>query len=283
MMTPEMPSNKASVWTPPPAPNMFNEIREVKADVAMALNFNSVPLLSLALCRAHVCIGSEHRCKTTGDHSLHEALEMKLLDAISLLVKHGSKELLHEPCAGTRPLNRALKNIKCPSDTNYYAAELLLEHGADPNLASGPNMDSPLHQAAADGVVHAVLLLLKNGANPNGRNAELITPLHSLCRADAFLPKGAKEQVVKTLLEHGADPTKTDQYGHRATDYLPGLADAFGTGDRDQMTNRIRDRLQRAVFLRGRLQLTLARGCNESDLGFSRLPMVVLETIANFI
>merc|ERR1719265_2578464 len=101
---------------------------------------------------------------------------MKRLDAMTLLLKHGPKELLHEPCGGIRPLNRALKCAVNPSDTSYHAAELLLEHGADPNLGSGPNLDSPLHQAAADGAIYAVKLLLEFGANPNARNAELHTP-----------------------------------------------------------------------------------------------------------
>lgn len=301
-MTPEMPSSKAQVWTPPPAPNMYHERNEVKNDMAIALSFNSVPLLSLALCRSHVCSGREHSSgKSSADHSLHEAISMKRLDAVALLLKNGPKELLAEPCGGIRPLSRALKCAVNQTDASFSSAKLLLEHGANPDLGSGPNLDTPLHQAAADGAINAVQLLLEFGANPNARNAEQHTPLHSLCRVSNYLPRGEKEQVVNALLGCGTDPTKTDKYGLRAVDYLRSFEsgvwklplkggplelplDRQSPVQTSEMTTRIRDNLLRAAVKRARLQLILVCGTS-GDHGsiFCKLPVVILESVGRFL
>jgi hypothetical protein len=267
---------------------MYHERMEMNSELEIALSFNSVPLLSLALCRSHVCVGRENCCRNVGDHSLHEALEMRRLDAISLLLKHGSKELLREPCNGIRPLSRALRTVEEHDDTSYRAVELLLEHGADPNLGSGPNFDTALHQAAADGAADSVNLLLEFGANPNARNSDLLTPLHSLCQLSSYLQKGNKEKVVVLLLQHGADPTKLDKYGHRPADYLNMVEGPYAAIQRPsalhtEMTGRIWNRLLRASLLQVCLKLVLARGRSEGESAFCKLPRGVLETVARFL
>lgn len=219
---------------------------------------------------------------------MHEAVEIKNLAAVALLLKDGPKELLHEPCCGILPLSRALKNAAQRADQSYLAAEMLLKHGANPDLGSGSNCDTPLHQAAAAGAIHAVSLLLEHGANPNERNSEGFTPLHSLCHASTYLPRVSKEQVVVALLQKGAEPTLTDQSGHLAVDYLHSPAGPYLVMHQpnhvhNEMNNRIRERLLRAAFLYVRLQLVLASGRCENESGFSKLPLPVLETVAHFM
>ena len=72
--------------------------------------------------------------------------------------------------------------------------EILLEHGADPNLIH--DRHSPLHLAARRGDVERMRVLLRHGANPDLPDTKGWTPLHL-----AFL----FPEAVKFLIEYGAD------------------------------------------------------------------------------
>jgi len=83
--------------------------------------------------------------------------------------------------------------------------ELLLRHGADPNVRDSAG-NTALHRAAENGVTDVVAVLLRYGADPNARNKEGRTPLHvaaERCRRD----------VVELLLRHGADPNARSARG----------------------------------------------------------------------
>jgi len=99
--------------------------------------------------------------------------------------------------------------------------KILLDKGADPNLASPKTGETPLHAAAAKGFVNGTLecvkLLLEAGANPNVKSKSGIptetyyrdikvigeTPLHL---AAAY---GSKE-MIELLLKYNADPSIKD-------------------------------------------------------------------------
>lgn len=86
------------------------------------------------------------------------------------------------------------------------AAEILLEHGADPNtrtrhlVGEVPVQVSALHLAAMRGHLAAAEVLLEQGAVPNGgAEGGAPTPLHVAAGAGQL-------EMVQLLLESGADP-----------------------------------------------------------------------------
>ena len=95
-------------------------------------------------------------------------------------------------------------------------ARLLLEHGAKPDEGSEPRL-SPLMEAAAMGKPDMARVLLEHGANVNlPEPRSKMTPLHYAARYGASVPN------VRLLLEHHADTTLKDIWGH--TPYGSALA-----------------------------------------------------------
>jgi ankyrin repeat protein len=93
-------------------------------------------------------------------------------------------------------------------------AELLLQHDADPNKASENAMKvTPLHSAVANRDPQKSLaltrLLLRHGANVNVAQHGGWTPLH---QAAAH----GQREIVRMLLERGADPHATSSDGRTA-------------------------------------------------------------------
>lgn len=88
----------------------------------------------------------------------------------------------------------------------------LLNKGADPNL-QGAHGDTPLITAAKNGFDEAAGWLIGLGANVDGTNKAGETPLIiAVQQRDA--------RLVKLLLDHGADPDRTDAVaGYSARDY----------------------------------------------------------------
>ena len=109
---------------------------------------------------------------------------------------------------GELPLKAAIFNPEC--------AQLLLEHGADPNqyLADGDTILIFIIEAFRRHGNDAFTLLLGHGADPNLAHATTgLTPLMAAVFA-------SRKSYVKLLLEYGADVTQVDREGRGVLDMI---------------------------------------------------------------
>jgi ankyrin repeat protein len=199
---------------------------------------------------------------------MHQALDMQRLDVVEAVIKWGPKELLYEECEDILPLTRAMQIGLEKGDIDYSLAEALLGHGVNPNLGGGLIGETPLHLAASRGAVNGVKLLLHFGADPDVRNCQQFTPLHTVCAAHS-LPcvNWLHTEIVKLLLSRDADPTLLDMSGKRPEAYCTEYA------------QDMKHHLLEATFsmMRVRLLLALGRGGDDS---FPILPMHLVDVIA---
>ena len=135
----------------------------------------------------------------SGATPLHQAVYFKEPDAVELLLEHGAEVNIAD-AYGDTPLLR--------SASNSHMMAMLLEAGADVNVA-GTNGYSPLHQAIvyhSGDVSNALTLLLRHGADIEAKDNGGQTPLHKAARW--YDPEAAAK-----LLEHGADTQAVDEDG----------------------------------------------------------------------
>jgi ankyrin repeat protein len=94
----------------------------------------------------------------------------------------------------------------------FQTAKFLRDNGADPNVMSR-NKNTPLHSAAYHGDFEMIQLLLKYEANVNARGANGQTPLHFVTSGPYMAGPNidlSLSNIVRLLLEHGADPNAMD-------------------------------------------------------------------------
>jgi ankyrin repeat protein len=92
------------------------------------------------------------------------------------------------------------------------AAMLLIERGADVNVASHNNMKvAPLHSAVARQSRNLVELLLARGADVNAKQQAGYTPLHGAAAA-------GERELCELLLRHGADRAAQSDDGKTPAD-----------------------------------------------------------------
>ena len=127
--------------------------------------------------------------------ALHIAAEACDRTIASALLDAGAALEIRDGMNST-PLVAAIRNGCTP------VAELLVERGADVH-ADRNTPGSPVILAAARGKSRLVDLLIKAGASINQKAGELGTPLIS------WAVIGGNRQVVRSLLEHGADVNAT--------------------------------------------------------------------------
>ena len=84
---------------------------------------------------------------------------------------------------------------------NAAEVEKQLAWGVNPNSKTFRYRTAPLHEAAANGKLRIVKLLLEKGANVNVTNEGGETPLH-------YAAKHGYLEVMEILLENGADPAQ---------------------------------------------------------------------------
>ncbi len=133
-----------------------------------------------------------------------------------------TRHLLRHGADPNRQRNENISPVLVGICGNFECLRLMVEAGADVNIASKHNGETALHWVAGSDNLQAVRLLLDHGANPNARtNAGMKTyglwrdarvrgetPLH---RAAAW----GSDDAIQMLLDAGADPTIRD--AHRDT------------------------------------------------------------------
>ena len=111
-----------------------------------------------------------------------------------------------------RDLNGQTALIAAINNRDHDWTGYLLQQGADPNMA-GPNGETPLIAAARAGFGDAVDWLVQLGARVNDSNRAGETAL-------IIAVQRRQVPIVRTLLNSGADPDKTDSVaGYSARDY----------------------------------------------------------------
>lgn len=150
-----------------------------------------------------------------GCTALHFAAGRGLSDVVQVLLERGAVPNVASDAKQT-PLHWVTKWAWDPDDGEHAildqrdpvkqaeSARLLLRHGADPN-AKDFRGRTPLFDAAFDGNVALVKMLLQNGASAAVSDDDGHTPLHHTRDA----------QVARLLLAHGADVNARDKWENR--------------------------------------------------------------------
>lgn len=202
-MTPTTPGLRNQMLTPPGAPNFRREERHFEADLRMAIEWCSVPLLSMTLMRNH-----DPDC--SGNHAIHEAIRRAHMPALQFLLAQ-EPDSIEVPCRGRRPLLRAIQSLGCLPD-GMVAVRLLLQARAQPNAVSDDGLEAPLHAAAGKGCPEIVSMLLSHGADSTLALADGRTPLHAACSTELLC---FQVESLQRLLAAGCDPRRRDHTGRR--------------------------------------------------------------------
>jgi len=168
-----------------------------------------------------------------------------------LLAAGADPNALQETWPGLRPLHAAVQAIVSSDGRGDLAVlEALLEHGADVNGWTASKDQTPLLTALLEDQRAAAELLVAAGADPNVRSSEGESPLRVVAAAGdramvalllgagaaktiddwgglsgrtalAFAVERLDVEMMKMLLDAGADPAAQGDYGYTAYDYLP--------------------------------------------------------------
>src|SRR5712671_509771 len=124
---------------------------------------------------------------------------------------------------GDTPLTVALRHG--PMKTLMEVTNLLLGHGANPNLTGQPASDvqseSPISAALSRGRRDVVHVLQRHGADPNLRYDDGKTPLHVASQIGHM-------KVAQGLLELGAEIDSRDNQGRTPLHVIQGQSDDVG-------------------------------------------------------
>ena len=153
-----------------------------------------------------------------GKTPLHQAAENGQANVVQLLLDGGADQNATDK-DGETPLSWA---------SSKTVAQLLLKKGLGPNKGDNSGR-TPLHWASARGYKDVVDVFLQKGANTNQSDKDGETPLHSAIlrrhrfhdklslvskfrdNQDTETIKDDAKDVVKLLLDHGAEPNKRDK------------------------------------------------------------------------
>ena len=146
-----------------------------------------------------------HVRNDSGRTALHAASSTKQEAAARLLVSRGACVNAVDARSNT-PLMAACSESDAPytPDAVDSVARFLLENGAECNFQNNSG-DTALHEAAGSRQSGVVSVLLDHSADINSRNRAHNTALHIACNRTRNMKKIEAEEVVRKLLDRGAD------------------------------------------------------------------------------
>jgi ankyrin repeat protein len=189
------------------------------ADITAAVASGSLPNLVCSLNRRHGCLHS---------HPVHEAVKRRNVDALKMLLENGYPA--DEICTATEVPMTPLEVCLSADDGEGFGwmtideqvrlAELLLEHGADPNLCikrTWKESSTPLHIACH--LVNSLLVevLLEHKSDPNAADSMGQTALHTVATL-ANAHSGAR-CIMELLVRAGGNPLAECCRGLRPAKY----------------------------------------------------------------
>jgi ankyrin repeat protein len=138
-----------------------------------------------------------------GLQPLHNAVILGQKDIVALLLQKGALVDAKDKLGRT-----PLVNFAARAGSNIEIPKMLLAAGADPNIASAKDDDSPsaLQYAAETGNLELAELLLAARADVNFQNQYGWTPLHQAV-------ENARPEIARLLIAHGADVNVTNKLG----------------------------------------------------------------------
>jgi len=151
----------------------------------------------------------------SGNTALSMAVNKRKTAMVKYLLDKGADISIKSDQLGLTPLEDAATREDSTAG-GIFAMLIDAQKAKDPNLL---NIGAALHMAARYGALKNVQILVENGANPNGKSLEGLTPLHEAA-------KEGRKPVVEYLLSKKVEVNPKDRDGYTPMDW----AEAMGVG-----------------------------------------------------
>ena len=173
--------------------------------------------------------------------------------------------------------------LSIASSCNYLdVMQFLINNGADVNLNNGGDLGyTPLEEAARDGEIEALELLLKNNAEIDKGNTINTNALIGACIS-------AKNEALEFLIKNGANVNHADHNGQTALHYICLHAKQWGSGTITETINNVTRELENPLFNQYTiiLKTLLKNGSNvnlETKYGYTPLHLAAETNTPSFI
>lgn len=143
---------------------------------------------------------------------LFTAVHFNKMEIVEWLITQEGIQIDAKSADGRTALHEAARNSMNPE-----IVTLLIDAGANIEAIDKDLHHTPLHYAAAAHNINAMKVLIEAGAKINVKNVNDRTPLHIAC-LNVHLYSKTNEEVVKFLIDHGADKNAKDKEGNTPWD-----------------------------------------------------------------
>jgi len=185
----------------PPYENDCDHLNISPRSITVAIRENHLELIPELL-----------RCRAPIGMALHVAAREMLLPVVHQLVEAGAD--VNAPAADDHTPLHAACGLYLPGHRRYLGGAgivmYLLANGANPNMVERQGW-TPLHCAVRIRNLPVMRMLVAAGADIDSRTNERVTPLICICASENI-----DIQVVRWLLNHGANPNLADSGGYTA-------------------------------------------------------------------